>query len=154
MGACTVHSILDISQDVTLGISSKRTSVSHQGSIDKCGTLVSMNAVARTAIAKNQIRASRAIYRFTDRGSRPRSQRRVFRLPVRPLGKKKISCECSAQIRDRIQTNSDILFFIVRDHACQSIAPICVSQTPRLHLTLDSSVAIDTLDIDRHARDF
>jgi hypothetical protein len=109
--------------------------------------------VARTAIAKNQIRASRAIYRFTDRGSRPRSQRKVFRLPVRPLGKK-ISCECSAKFRERIQTNSDILFFIVGDHACQGIAPICVSQTPRLHLTLDSSVAIDTLDIDRHARNF
>lgn len=35
---------------------------------------------------QNQIRASRAMYRFTDRGSRPRSQRKVFRLPVRPLG--------------------------------------------------------------------
>jgi hypothetical protein len=49
----------------------------------------SINAAARTAITKTQIRASRAIYRFTDRGSRPRSQRRVFRLPVRPLGEKK-----------------------------------------------------------------
>ena len=73
----------------------------------------SINAAARTAIAKTQIRASRAIYRFTDRGSRPRSQRRVFRLPVRPLGGKKISCECSVQIRERIQSCSDILFFIV-----------------------------------------
>ena len=78
---------IDISQNVTLSISGKHSSVSHQDLIDKRSSLVGMNSVGRTAIAKNQIRASRAIYRFTDRGSLPRSQRRVFRLPIRPLGR-------------------------------------------------------------------